>query len=79
MFDFNGLLWPERARISGCSPRAKFEAEKYILHLEEYLETEITSVDQLKDAVHGFFFSILRSPKTNPTSRCSTWTVSVRD
>ena len=70
MFDFNGLLWPERATDFGLFTQGhKFEAEKYILHLEEYLETEITSVEQLKDAIHGFFFSILRSPRTNPTSR----------
>ncbi len=70
MFDFNGLLWPERATDFGLFTQGhKFEAEKYLLHLEEYLEAPIGSVRQLKDAVHGFFFRILRSPRTNPKSR----------
>jgi len=70
MFDFNGLLWPERATDFGLFTQGhKFEAEKYLLHLEEYLETPLGSVRQLKDAVHGFFFRILRSPRTNPVSR----------
>ncbi len=70
MFDFNGLLWPERATDFGLFTRGhKFEAERYLLHLEEYFETDIASVDRLKDAVHGFFRSILRSPGANPKSR----------
>jgi hypothetical protein len=70
MFDFNGLLWPERATDFGLFTQGhKFEAEKYLLHLEEYLEAPIGSVRQLKDSVHGFFFRILRSPRTNPKSR----------
>jgi hypothetical protein len=70
MFDFNGLLWPERATDFGLFTQGhKFQAEKFLLHLEEYFEREISSTDQLKDAVHGFFFSILRSPRTNPKSR----------
>jgi hypothetical protein len=70
MFDFNGLLWPERATDFGLFTQGhKFEAEKYLLHLEEYLETPISSARQLKDAIRGFFFRILRSPKTNPKSR----------
>jgi hypothetical protein len=70
MFDFNGLLWPERATDFGLFTQGhKFEAEKYLLHLEEYLEAPIGSVAALKDAVRGFFFRILRSPHTNPTSR----------
>ena len=71
MFDFNGLLWPERATDFGLFTQGhKFQAERYLMHLEEYFEREIKSVAQLKDAVHGFFFRILRSPKTNPSSRC---------
>ena len=70
MFDFNGLLWPERATDFGLFTQGhKFQAEKYILHLEEYLERAIGSADQLKDAVRGFFFRILRSPNSNPNSR----------
>ena len=70
MFDFNGFLWPERATDFGLFTQGhKFEAEKYLLHLEEYLERPIGSVSQLKDAVRGFFFRILRSPKSNPDSR----------
>ncbi len=70
MFDFNGLLWPERATDFGLFTQGhKFEAEKYLLHLEEYLECPISSVRQLKDAVRGFFFRVLRSPKSNPKSR----------
>lgn len=67
MFDFNGFLWPERATDFGLFTQGhKFQAERYLLHLEEYLGREISSADQLKDAVHAFFFSILRSPRTNP-------------
>jgi hypothetical protein len=70
MFDFNGLLWPERATDFGLFTQGhKYEAEKYIPHLEEYFGREISSVEGLKDAVHGFFFSVLRSPKSNPRSR----------
>jgi hypothetical protein len=70
MFDFNGFLWPERATDFGLFTQGhKFEGEKYLLHLEEYLERPIGNVEQLKDAVRGFFFKILRSPKTNPESR----------
>jgi hypothetical protein len=70
MFDFNGLLWPERATDFGLFTQGhKYQAEKYLPHLEEYLECDISSVDQLKEAIHGFFFSILRSPRTNPKSR----------
>ena len=70
MFDFNGFLWPERATDFGLFTQGhKFEAEKYVAHLEEYLEAPLGSVRQLKDAVHGFFFRILRSPRTNPASR----------
>src|SRR5436190_15887462 len=37
MFDFNGLFWPDRATDFGLFTQGhKFEAEKYILHLEEY-------------------------------------------
>lgn len=70
MFDFNGLLWPERATDFGLFTQGhKYQAEKYLLHLQEYFEREIGSVEQLKDAVHAFFFRILRSPKSNPRSR----------
>ena len=70
MFDFNGLLWPERATDFGLFTQGhKFQAERYILHLEEYLERPIGSIGQLKDAVRGFFHRILRSPRSNPTSR----------
>ena len=70
MFDFNGFLWPERATDFGLFTQGhKFEAEKYVVHLEEYLERPLGSVRQLKDAVRGFFFRIIRSPRTNPKSR----------
>ena len=70
MFDFNGFLWPERATDFGLFTQGhKSQAERYLLHLEEYLEREISSTDQLKDAVHAFFFAILRSPRSNPGSR----------
>jgi len=70
MFDFNGLLWPDRATDFGLFTQGhKFQAERYLLHLEEYLEREISSADQLKEAIHAFFFAILRSPRTNPKSR----------
>jgi hypothetical protein len=70
MFDFNGLLWPERATDFGLFTQGhKFQAEKYLLHLEEYLEAPIGSAAQLKEAVRGFFFRIIRSPRTNPKSR----------
>lgn len=70
MFDFNGFLWPERATDFGLFTQGhKFEAEKYLLHLEEYLEASIGSVSQLKEAVRSFFVRVIRSPKSNPTSR----------
>jgi len=70
MFDFNGFFWPERATDFGLFTQGhKFEAEKYIVHLEEYLECEIKNVATLQDATRSFFWRILRSPKTNPTSR----------
>jgi hypothetical protein len=70
MFDFNGLFWPERATDFGLFTQGhKFEAEKYIIHLEEYFEHEIKNVQSLQDATRSFFWRILRSPKTNPKSR----------
>lgn len=70
MFDFNGFFWPERATDFGLFTQGhKFEAEKYILHLEEYFEREIKNVASLQEATSSFFWRILRSPKTNPQSR----------
>jgi hypothetical protein len=70
MFDFNSFFWPERATDFGLFTQGhKFEAEKYIVHLEEYFESEITSVSTLQEATRAFFWKILRSPKTNPHSR----------
>jgi hypothetical protein len=70
MFDFNGLIWPERATDFGLFTQGhKFQAEKYIVHLEEYFQCEIRSAATLQDATRDFFWRILRSPKTNPTSR----------
>ncbi len=70
MFDFNGFFWPERATDFGLFTQGhKFEAEKYIVHLEEYLESELRNVQTLQDATRSFFWRILRSPKANPTSR----------
>ncbi len=70
MFDFNGLIWPERATDFGLFTQGhKFEAEQYIIHLEEYFERDISNVATLQDATRAFFWSILRSPKSNPHSR----------
>lgn len=70
MFDFNGFLWPERATDFGLFTQGhKFQAEKYIIHLEEYLEREIRDVATLQSATRNFFWRILRSPRSNPTSR----------
>ncbi len=70
MFDFNGFFWPERATDFGLFTQGhKFEAEKYLLHLEEYFERELKDVETLQDATRDFFWRILRSPKTNPKSR----------
>lgn len=70
MFDFNGLFWPERATDFGLFTQGhKFEAEKYIVHLEEYFECEIRDVRSLQEATQSFFWRILRSPKSNPKSR----------
>jgi len=70
MFDYNGLFWPERATDFGLFTQGhKFQAEKYIVHLEEYFDCEIRDVGTLHEATSGFFWSILRSPKTNPRSR----------
>lgn len=70
MFDLNGLIWPDRATDFGLFTQGhKFQAERYLVHLEEYLERELSSVDVLQDAVRGFFHRILRSPRGNPHSR----------
>lgn len=70
MFDYNGLIWPDRATDFGLFTQGhKFEAEKYIVHLEEYFERELGSVAALQDATREFFWKILRSPKSNPKSR----------
>jgi hypothetical protein len=70
MFDFNGLFWPDRATDFGLFTQGhKFEAEKYILHLEEYFECEVGNVATLQYATRNFFWKILRSPRTNPRSR----------
>jgi len=70
MFDFNGLLWPERATDFGLFTQGhKFEAERYIFHLEEYFENEIGSAKKLQDEVYSFIRRIIRSPKYNPNSR----------
>ena len=70
MFDFNGFFWPERATDFGLFTQGhKFEAEKYILHLEEYFDCELRNVATLQEATRDFFWKILRSPRTNPHSR----------
>ena len=70
MFDYNGLIWPDRATDFGLFTQGhKFEAEKYIVHLEEYFERELRNVAALQDATREFFWKILRSPKSNPKSR----------
>ncbi|HEV2392974.1 MAG TPA: hypothetical protein VG146_11505 [Verrucomicrobiae bacterium] len=70
MFDFNGFFWPERATDFGLFTQGhKFEAEKYLVHLEEYFECEIKNVATLQEATRDFFWRILRSPRTNPHSR----------
>ena len=70
MFDFNGLFWPERATDFGLFTQGhKFQAEKYLVHVEEYFECEIKNVAGLQNATRSFFWRILRSPKTNPESR----------
>lgn len=70
MFDFNGLIWPERATDFGLFTQGhKFQAERFVVHLEEYLGREIASAAALQDATRAFFWKILRSPKDNPHSR----------
>ena len=70
MFDYHKLVWPERATDFGLFFQGhKFEAEKYILHLEEFFQSEIRDVQTLQNATREFFWKILRSPKSNPTSR----------
>ena len=70
MFDFNGLIWPERATDFGLFTAGhKFQAEKYLVHLEEYFEREIKDTRALQDATRGFFRRILRCPTSNPKSR----------
>jgi hypothetical protein len=70
MFDCHPLIWPERATDAGLFLQGhKFQAERYLLHLEEYFEREISTVEQLQDAVGSFFLRVLRSPRSNPASR----------
>ncbi len=70
MFDCHPLIWPERATDAGLFLQGhRFQAERYLLHLQEYFQQEIANADQLQDAVQSFFLKILRSPRTNPRSR----------
>ena len=70
MFDCHPLVWPERATDSGLFLQGhKFQAERYLLHLEEYFQAEIGNAQQLRDAVQAFFRKIIRSPRSNPGSR----------
>jgi len=70
MFDCHPLIWPERATDAGLFLQGhRFEAERYIPHLEEYFGRTIATTAQLQDAVQEFFRTIIRSPRTNPGSR----------
>jgi len=70
MFDANYLVWPEGATDFGLFLAGhKYQAERYLLVLEEKLGEAITSRRQLAQAIEGFLRRILWSPVTNPASR----------
>jgi len=70
MFDAMYLIWPEGATDFGLFLGGhKYEAERYLLNLEEMLGVSIESADDFKKGIKTFLRSILWSPKTNPDSR----------
>jgi len=70
MFDANYLVWPEGATDFGLFLAGhKYQAERYLLVLEEKLGEPIHNARQLREAVHSFLRRILWSPVTNPASR----------
>ena len=70
MFDAMYLIWPEGATDFGLFTGGhKYEAERYLLNLEEMLDVSIQSADDLKKGIKAFLRSILWSPTTNPESR----------
>jgi len=70
MFDANYLVWPSGATDFGLFLGGhKYEAEKYLINLENMLNVQIETPADLKNAVKEFLQSILWSPKSNPSSR----------
>jgi len=70
MFDANYLVWPEGATDFGLFLAGhKYQAERYLLVLEEKTGEPIIGPKQLRDAVHCFLRRILWSPISNPASR----------
>ncbi|NOZ19678.1 MAG: hypothetical protein GXP25_01175 [Planctomycetes bacterium] len=70
MFDANYLVWPEGATDFGLFTGGhKYEAEKFLVNLEEMLGITIRKGADLKEGVKRFLFDILYSPTHNPKSR----------
>jgi hypothetical protein len=70
MFDANYLVWPGGATDFGLFLGGhKYEAEKYLLNLEDCLGVTVDSPEKLRSAVTDFLRKILWSPKSNPASR----------
>ena len=70
MFDANYLVWPEGATDFGLFTGGhKYEAERYLLNLEQMFGRTFRTAQDLKDGVKEFLFRILYSPTHNPGSR----------
>ena len=70
MFDANYIVWPKGATDFGLFFGGhKYEAERYLLNLEESMGTSFDNARQLRAAIHEFFRTILWEPKNNGTSR----------
>lgn len=70
MFDANYLVWPAGATDFGLFLAGhKYQAESYLLNLEEKLGEPIADARRLKAAVQGFLRGLLWSPVSNKASR----------
>lgn len=70
MFDVHYLLWPEGATDFGLFFAGhKYEAEKYLVHLERAFGVPIRDAASFREAIKEFLFAILYSPTYNHGSR----------
>jgi hypothetical protein len=70
MFDLHYLIWPEGATDLGFFLAGrKYEAEKYLLHIERFIGRTIRNGNDFKEGIKDRLLSILYSPTHNPSSR----------